>query len=102
MRNRVALTAVAWVFVFEGCRSGRLGVVGLGFVAAALAGCQGAQVFVANAFLVWVFPAIFARGVRSRWRAAWLAFAVATFLAAVQVAGSTRASPPCAASTGPA
>ncbi len=81
----VAMIAVAWVLVFEGCRAGRLGLVAAGFVAAGLTTVFKAHLFVANAFLIWVYPAFFLRAFHLRTRLAWLGFSVATFAAAVRL-----------------
>ncbi len=82
----IALMAVAWVLVFEGCRAGRLGLVAAGFAATGLTVAFKAQFFFANALLVWVYPAFFLRGFSPRIRLGWLAFSVATFVASARVA----------------
>ena len=87
MTYGVALIAVAWALVFEGCRAGRLGLVAAGFAAAGLSVAFKAHLFVANALLIWAYPAFFLRGYSRRARLAWLAFAVATFGAAARASG---------------
>jgi len=81
----IAMIAVAWVLVFEGCRAGRPGLVAAGFAAAGLSVAFKAHLFVANALLIWAYPAFFLRGSSARIRLAWLAFSVATFAAAVRI-----------------
>ena len=75
----IATIAVAWLLVFEGCRVGRLGLVAAGFATAGLTVAFKAQMFLANALLIWTYPAFFLRGASRRGRLAWLAFSVPTF-----------------------
>jgi hypothetical protein len=82
----IALLAVAWILVFEGCRAGRPGLIAAGFVAAGLNVAFKAQLFFASALLVWVYPAFFFRGFSSRIRLAWLVFSVATFAVVIHFA----------------
>ncbi len=89
----IAMIAIAWVLVFEGCRTGRAPLVAAGFAAAGLTAAFKAHMFVANAFLIWVYPAFFLRGYSPRSRLAWLAFSVATFAAAARDLASVRRHP---------
>ncbi len=80
----IAMIAVAWVLVLEGCRAGRLGLVAAGFVATGLTVGYKAHLFAVSAFLIWVYPAFFLRGYSRRIRLAWLAFSLVTFVLAVR------------------
>ncbi len=60
----VAILAVAWLLMFEGCRSGRRLLVMLAFLTTGFTLHYKAHLFVAAAFLVWIYPGLFLRGVR--------------------------------------
>src|SRR5262245_2722712 len=63
----VACAALAWMFIFDGCRTGRYRSILLGYAAALLTVFYKAHVFVANAFLIMMYPCFFmARLRRSR------------------------------------
>lgn len=79
----VAMLALAWLFMFAGCRTGRLRLVALGLLTAGFASQYKAQFFVANALLIWLYPGVFLRGPRRRWKLAWLVFALTSFLTLV-------------------
>jgi hypothetical protein len=78
----VATLAVAWMLMLRGCRTSRLSLIAAAFLTTAFVFHYKAHLFVASAFLIWHYPGIFLRGVRWRWKGAWLAFALVTFFAA--------------------
>lgn len=55
----VACAALAWMFIFDGCRAGRYGSILLGYAVALLTVFYKAHVFVANAFLIMMYPCFF-------------------------------------------
>lgn len=79
----VSLLALAWIFMIGGCAAGRRAQILAGWAIAALAVVYKAQLFVANALLLWTFPALFLRGLTPRKRLTWLAFAVSSFCAVI-------------------
>lgn len=81
-----AVLAIAWLLVFAGCRAGRAALVALGLVTAGVAAHFKVHLFVAAAPLLWLYPGVFFRGASPRWKAAWLVFALASLVSAVQVA----------------
>jgi hypothetical protein len=89
----VALAAISWLLLFEGCRSRRYEVIGLSFLVAGAVLFYKAHIFVANAFLIWVLPPILVSGFRPLRRAVWFAFAVVFFLAIVSLAKYVPAAP---------
>lgn len=89
----VALVASAWLFMFAGCRSGRLALVGLSFLTASLAVHFKSHLFVAAALLLWLYPGLFVRGVSWRRKAAWLVFALVCFFSAIRLAQRVEAVP---------
>ncbi|MDR3635717.1 MAG: hypothetical protein P4L84_18085 [Isosphaeraceae bacterium] len=77
----VALASLAWLFFFEGCRTGNRLATCVGLIVAGLVLFYKAHIFVAIAFPIWVAPALMVPTVRPRWRVVWLVSAVALFLA---------------------
>jgi hypothetical protein len=65
----VATLAIAWVLVCRGCAEGRPLKVAGGWITAAVSIGYKAQFFVAGAFPLWIYPALFFRGLtlRRRW-----------------------------------
>ena len=82
-----AVLALAWLFVLEGCRTGRRAQLAAGWVLAGLVVGYKAQLFVANAFLLWMLPPLAFRGLRRVARAAWAAGALVAFLAGLALVG---------------
>jgi len=79
----VSSAAVAWIFIVNGCKSGRYGGIIIGYVLILLTMAYKSQIFVANAFLAMVYPCLFFTGLRANRR--WLVGAalVAVFGVAV-------------------
>jgi hypothetical protein len=82
----VAAVALAWTFMFRGCRSGRLALVALAFLTASLVVHYKSQLFVAVALPIWLYPGVFFARASRRGKAAWLAFAIPSFLAVAALA----------------
>jgi hypothetical protein len=82
----VALLALCWLLMIKGCAAGRPLLLAVSYLLAACSIEYKAHIFVANALLLWVFPAFFARNLRWWARASWLALALASFLAATRLA----------------
>ncbi len=76
----VALTALAWLLVVEGCRDFNARVIACGFLAAGTVVFYKAHLFVANAFLIWVAPSLLVPGLRPARRLGWSVSAVAVYL----------------------
>src|SRR5215468_1938157 len=55
----VACAALAWLFIFDGCKAGRYGSILLGYAVAVLSVFYKAHVFVANALLIMMYPCFF-------------------------------------------
>lgn len=89
----VALLAVAWMLMFEGCRAGRLSLVVLSFLAAGMVANFKAHLFVAGALLLWLYPGVFFRGASRWWKGLWLAFALGAFLLATRASERIEAVP---------
>ena len=64
----IACAALAWLFVLHGCRSGKLGPIVLGYAFLALCLFYKAHVFVANSYLLMIYPVLFFPAIRLRWR----------------------------------
>lgn len=78
----VACIAVAWMFLLPGCRNGQLAAVAVGYAFTLLAVAYKAHLFVANAFLVMIYPCIFLKRPDARWRLLAGLGLVAAFLSA--------------------
>jgi hypothetical protein len=78
----VACVTLAWIFVLDGCRRANPRSIAVGWVIAAFVLFYKAHVFVANAFLILVYPCLFFPTVRMRWRFAFGAGLVILFFAA--------------------
>ncbi len=81
----VACMAVAWIFVLHGCRSRNVASILLGWAVAFVALPYKAHVFVANAFLIMVYPCLFLAKPGPRWRVAIATALTACFVLAVML-----------------
>ena len=81
----VACMAVAWIFVLHGCRSRSIASIAIGWTFALLTLTFKAHVFVANAFLIMIYPCLFVPGIRLRWRAVIAAGLVGCFVLVVML-----------------
>src|SRR5499427_2313050 len=61
----VACAALAWIFIFDGCKTGRYRSILLGYAVAVLSVFYKAHVFVANAFLIMMYPCFFMTRLRA-------------------------------------
>jgi len=64
----VACVAVAWIFILDGCKVPRLASILFGYAILIISIVYKAQFFVANAFLLMIYPCVFFRGLRMGWR----------------------------------
>lgn len=55
----VACAAVAWIFILDGCKTGRYTSILSGYAMTAVSLAYKAHIFVANAFLVMIYPCLF-------------------------------------------
>ena len=79
----VVCMALAWIFMLHGCRSRSVGSVLAGWAIALATLPFKAHVFVANAFLIMIYPVVFMAGPKLRWRASIAALLVGCFVLAV-------------------
>jgi hypothetical protein len=84
----IACMALAWIFILDGCKTGRYKSILLGYAVALLTVVYKAHVFVANAFLIMIYPCFFVTRLRPSRRVAVGAVLVALF--ATVVAASQR------------
>src|SRR5438874_3467071 len=64
----VACVAIAWIFILDGCKGGKLASIITGYAVLLMCIAYKAQFFVANAFLLMIYPCVFFRGLRMSWR----------------------------------
>ena len=89
----VACAALAWVFILDGCTTGRYKSILLGYVVALLTVVYKAHIFVANAFLVMLYPCLFLVGTRRSRRFVIGAILVALFVSVVALSQRFEAMP---------
>jgi len=65
----VALVSLAWMFMLNGCKTGRLAAIFFSYAILMVSVVYKAQLFVANSFLLMIYPCIFFHGIKGRWRA---------------------------------
>lgn len=81
----IACMALAWLFMIEGCRRASYRAVAIAYFFLALCLMYKAHLFVANAFLLLIFPCIFFSALRLRWRVLIGIVFVAIFVVTVQI-----------------
>ena len=64
----VTCVAIAWMFILDGCKASRLASILLGYAVLVISIVYKAQFFVANAFLLMIYPCVFFPGLKMRWR----------------------------------
>ena len=79
----LACVAIAWVFVLEGCRRAALGAVVMGYAFLALTLFYKAHLFVANAYLLLIFPWLYFASLARIWRLVGLVASTAVFVVAI-------------------
>jgi hypothetical protein len=60
----VVCVAIAWIFILDGCKTGGLASIWCGYVILIIGLTYKAHFFVANAFLLMIYPCIFFRGMK--------------------------------------
>lgn len=85
----ISCAAMAWIFVLEGCRQGKLGAILVGYLFLAACLFYKAHIFVANSFLLLVYPCLFFVGMKLRQRLVIGAAFAAIFVAAVSFSQTT-------------
>jgi hypothetical protein len=78
----VACVTVAWIFILLGCGSGELGTVLIGYAIALLTVFYKAHIFVANAFIVMIYPCFFFKKLAAKHRLSIGLVFVAAFISA--------------------
>lgn len=81
----IACMAIAWIFMIEGCRRASYAAVAVAYGFLALCLLYKAHLFVANAFLLLMFPCIYFVGLRLRWRVLIAICFISIFVVTVQV-----------------
>jgi len=81
----IACAALAWLFVLDGCRRGKLATVVLGYGFLAVCLLYKAHIFVANSYLLMMCPILFFTPLRLRWRLVLAIMGTLLFMAVVAV-----------------
>ena len=64
----VACVAIAWICILEGCKTGKLASIVMGYAVLLMSITYKAHFFVANAFLLMIYPCLFLHGLGLSWR----------------------------------
>lgn len=81
----VAVAAFAWLIMFEACRERKLPLIFAAYFMALSIALFKAQIFVANAYLIFIFPALFMAGLTTNTRRIYFYAATGLFLLTVYV-----------------
>ena len=81
----VALMSIAWIFMFDGCRNGRLSSVFMGFVLAFLSLNFKFHIFFANAFIIWMYPTLFFNKYSHTIKMIWFVFSISSYIIIVKL-----------------
>lgn len=84
----IACAAIAWIFILDGSRRGNAVSVLVGYLFLGVCLLYKAHIFVANAFLIMIYPCLFFAGVKPRWRVVIGVALTALFLSTVFVSQS--------------
>ena len=84
----IACAALAWMFMFDGCRRGKYGPVLLAYVFLVVCLFYKAHLFVANSYVLMMFPFLFFKPLPRAWRVGLGVLATAVFCLAVSVSQS--------------
>jgi hypothetical protein len=81
----IAWIVVCWILMFRACKTGRILLLLSSYAGLALCILYKSHIFVANALLLWIYPAIFMTGWSKKIRVGWMCFALTTFVTAVSI-----------------
>ena len=81
----IACVAVAWIFILDGCRRGKLLSILIGYVFLGVCLLYKAHLFVANAYLILIYPCLFFPNLTTRWRVVIWGFFTGLFVLTVVV-----------------
>lgn len=89
----VAITALAWIFMFEACRRSSSILIAVAYFTALFSILFKAQFFVANAYLILIFPALFMTGLTLNMRRLYFYAATSLFSLTVYFAQFLKSVP---------
>ena len=64
----IACAALAWIFMLAACRTGKIAAVLVGYMFLGVCLFYKAHIFVANAYLILIYPCLFFPGIKPHWR----------------------------------
>ncbi|MFF2911604.1 hypothetical protein [Paenibacillus sp. NPDC057934] len=79
----VSLMALAWTFMLHGCKEGRKSLVIISYVLTLLCVIYKFHIFFANAFVIWIFPALFFSNLSVRIRILWSSLSIIIYFLVV-------------------
>lgn len=89
----VAMAATAWLFMFEGCQKRIIVLIGTSYLITLCSVLFKAQIFVANAYLILIFPALFMTGLTLNMRRLYFYAATSLFSLTVYFAQFLKSVP---------
>ena len=89
----MSCVAAAWIFILDGCRSGKYSSIAIGYAFILITVLYKAQIFVASAFLALMYPCLFFRGAAARLRGIVAIVFVVVFVVAVWLSQRSDAGP---------
>lgn len=89
----VACVAIAWIFMLDGCKRAKLSSVAMSYTVLLICIAYKAQFFVANAFLLMIYPCAYFRGLRIRWRIVGALLLTSLFASVVSFSQQLRGMP---------
>lgn len=81
----VALVTLAWMFMLHGCKERLLGFVLISYFLTLLCVSYKFQIFFANAFIIWIFPALFFSKLSAKLRIIGSIFSMASYFLAIKL-----------------
>ncbi len=86
----VAIAALAWLLMFEACKERKLYLIPTAYFVGLCIAIFKAQIFVANAYLIFIFPAFFMKGFVTNTRRIYFYVATTLFLLAIFVSQQSK------------
>ena len=81
----VALMSIAWIFMFDGCRNGRLSSVIISYIIAFFSLSFKFHIFFANAFIIWMYPTLFFNKYSNKVKVLWFVFSLIFYIVIIKL-----------------
>ena len=81
----ITVISIAWIFLFRGCKASAINLIIIGYFIALSGVLYKAQFFLANSFLILIFPCLFMKNIVLKKRFIWLIASVSIYFLAVNI-----------------